>query len=320
MQKEKYSIGELTVDNIIGGGINPLVHNIVYLDPAAGSDGQDGKTMERAVKTLAQARLKVTTGKNDVIVLVQSTSFLNLAADPDFTENYLTIAGNAVGHMFSQRSRIAMASDYGTPMITVEGYGNRFQNLYVTQGYSTTAVAKVGWLIQGNYNSFDHVHFSAPISSGLGADAAFRALRITAVGETCFNHCTFGMDSMDMTTSNALISLGNGSITVFEDCIFYCRIAATTPYFFEVTNTGTSQLTRAFFKGCQFLAFPNGAYTMAEAFLFTGANPAFMYLDPSCRFDNVTLLSASGTKTHVRVPTTGYAAADADHALIGTAS
>lgn len=320
MRHENLSVGQLDVDNIIGGGVNPLVRRTIYLDPASGSDGNEGKKIDQAVKTLTRARALITTGKSDAIVLVQSTSFLELADQIDFTERYISLIGNAGQQMFSQRSRISCGADITSPVVTVSGYGNTFANLYFTQGYTASHASHVGWLVSGNYNNFRRFHFAGPQTSQLGGDTAFRAVTVSAVGNTHFDHCVVGMDSMDLSVANALVSLGNGSITTWEDCIFYCRINATTPYFFEVTNTGASQLTRAFFKGCKFIAFPNGAYSMAEAFLFTGSNPARMYFDQNCSFDNVDLLSATAKKANMRVPVVAPVASNAEGALISISS
>lgn len=299
---EEASIGELTVDTIIGGAINPF-RRIVYLDPTAGSDGNGrGRSVGKAVKTLANARLQIETLKSDAIVLVNGASPLSLAANPLITESLTSFLGNAAPNMLGKRSMIQPATDYGTPMLTISGYGNLFQDLYYRHGDAFgTATSVVGVLVSGNYNTFRRVHFNGPVNALLGQAATFREVSITATGNVHFDHCVVGTDTIDLTTNNSLVSLAAGSITTWEDCIFLCRISATTPHFFEVLNT--SGITRANFKRCQFICLAtNMATTMAQAFTFTGGATCAMVFDSECQFVNVTELALSASLGYIWTP------------------
>jgi len=327
MQKEKISIGELTVDSIIGGGVNPLVRRTIYLDPTNGSDGNDGSSLDGAVKTLAVARAKITTGRNDRIILLQGApnstsssggSALSITSALTFTENMTSFVGNSPPLMLGKRSRMMSATDFGTPQILVSGQGNLFANMYVTQGVSAGATMLVGWSVTGAYNSFYRMHMAAPQNDTQGAASGFRALSVTATGNCHFDHCVVGNEACSMTAANALVSLGAGSVTTWEDCIFLVRVSGNGyPYFFEVCNTST--VTRAFFSRCKFIAFDvlGQGQAMSEAFLFTGGSntyQAHMEFDQDCVFDGVTLLTAAASKAWMRIPR-GFYTTTASEAL-----
>lgn len=306
MRKEQFSIGQLTVDNIIGGGVNAGIRRKIYLDPTAGSDGNDGLEITRALKTLAAARARITSGKSDAIIMVQGASSLSLAADPVISETCLSILGNAPGALQGMRSRIKMASDYGTPMLTLSGNGNLYSNLTIAHGYLATAVAKVGVLASGSYASFKNVHIQSPLSVGVTSDTAFRSLEVS--GDGCrFERCVVGVNSVGLTGANALVQLDCGTNTMFEDCTFILNSLATAPYFFYVINTPSAPgPTIAQFKRCTFIAaavnMGNGALPVAEAFKFTGGDTCAMIFDDACNFVNITKITASATNQFVWMP------------------
>jgi len=327
MRKELFSIGELTVDSIIGGGVSPYVRRTGYLDPTNGTDGNTGKSIAKPVKTLAKARSLITTGKNDRIILLQNASLagvssgISLAADPAFTENMFSLIGSGPG-MQGMRSRIGMASDYGVvgsgyAMINVgtagasgtTGVGNLFANLYTMHGYSTTHVTHVGWLINGNYNTFKRCHLHGPNSTGLAGDASYQGVRVVGTGFQLFEDCTFGNLSVARSLGNCNVALGVGTCTLFRNCTFLAYLGADTPYFVQVENT--SGLTEVAFENCKFYAMSSSMNTaMAEAIKLTGSATCRVYLDPLCAFDNVTLLTADATKAYVRVPASYTATAN----------
>lgn len=300
MRHEQLSVGELEVDSITGAGIELFSRKKIYLDPTAGSDGNDGLTITRAKKTLAAALGRITTGKSDTIIWVQGASHLSLSADPAWSYNLTNLVGNAGPGMVNKRCKITMASDYGSPALTISGYGNVFANLFHEHGFGATKVALQGVAISGHYNTFKGVHFGGPLNDTLGADASYRGVVITGINSH-FDHCVFGFDTIDRTGANSLVSLGPNTMTTFEDCIFLTRISGTTPYFFEVLNT--SAVTRAFFKRCQFIALStNMAVTMAEAFNFTGGSTCAMVFDSECTFMKVTKIAATGSYGYIWVP------------------
>jgi hypothetical protein len=120
-------------------------------------------------------------------------------------------------------------------------------------------------------------------------------------GETYFEHCIIGVDTEDRTGANSLLSLGAGTDTTFDDCLFLTRVGATTPFFAEILNT--SGVTRAFFNRCKFVALStNNGFAMADAFNFTGQATCFMVFDSGCQFVGVTELAVSASLKFIWTP------------------
>jgi hypothetical protein len=298
---EQLSVGELEVENIVGG--SDCFRKEIYLDPTSGSDGNDGLSLARAVKTWAFAKAKITSqvvSANSAIKLVPGSSGLSLAADPAWTLNCGALIGLAPEAMMNQRSRIGMSGAY-TPMITISGYGNLFKNLYLQHG--TAAGDLVGAHITGSRNAFHNVHFAGPMAAAQASEAGFIGVHIDTVAETYFKKCFFGNNTQDQDEASSLVKMSVGcGIAIFEECIFMMRAKAadTDPYFVTIDNTTDTGL--AIFKKCLFIAAPNGG-TPAVAINFVGAAVGYAILDAECQFCNVTNIAATDKDQFVRMGT-----------------
>jgi len=288
MRKERYSIGELNVDRITGAGMPPFSRRKIFLDATSGSDGNDGLAFDRAKKTLAAALAKINTDKRDSIYLIgKSSSGLSLSADPAWTYNGTDLIGLDSGCIYGGRSRIGMASDYGTPAITISGHNNRFSNIDFMHGFSSGHVAHVGVSITGTRNAFFGCHFNGPLNTDLATATEYVGVSI-AGSENYFNHCIFGARTLGRTqpAPNVKMIAGVGD-QYFEDCVFQVCLGDGDPTFLEIANTASTGL--AVFKRCMFIAFnSNWATAMTVAFQINGDYTCGILLDPQCQFYNVT--------------------------------
>ena len=297
MRYENLGVGNLQADVITGAGIELFSRRKIYLDPTAGSDGNDGLAITKGKKTLAAALDKISTGKSDTIILVQGTSGLSLGADPAWSYNMTRLIGNAPPGMMNMRSRIGMSTAF-SPFITVSGYGNLFANLYTMHG--TAAADYIGWLISGSRNVFKNVHFGGPMNADQGGHASYEGVKITGQ-ENYFDHCVFGTETIERDETTPNVTLGPGTHTIFEDCVFLLMAADTDPYFVKFTNS--SAVTHADFKRCRFIAMSsNMAVTPAVALKFSGGATALATFDAECQFINVTAITVAGSYGYVWVP------------------
>jgi hypothetical protein len=275
-----------------------------FLNAALGSDGNEGNYNGNGLKTLTAAYAKLETLKNDCIILEQSASTVSLASAFTWSKSLCGLIGTS-RNRFNQRSRIGMSTTF-TPMITVSGYGNTFANLYTMHG--TAAGDYVGWLVSGERNTFENVHFGGPMAAAQGGHASYNGVSVTG-SENYFNGCVFGTSTIDRDELTPNVTLGEATYTVFENCIFTMSIADTDPYFIAVANAGGN--TQAFFKNCMFYAMnPNHSSAAAVAFTFSGGSTAAMILDSNCTFANVTKLAASASMKYIWAPTVFAATAD----------
>jgi len=245
-------------------------------------------------------------GNNNVVVV--SPDSHSLAAALVLDKNMTHVVGNfplAGGPAMNGRARLGMSTTF-TPMITVSGYGNLFQNLYTMHG--TAAGDYIGWLISGARNRFREVHFGGPMIAAQGGHASYNGVHVTG-SENYFRDCVFGTSSIDRDELTPNVTLGAATYTVFENCIFTMSIEDTEPYFIAVANTTGN--TQAWFKNCQFYAMnANHASAAAVAFTFSGGSTAAMILDPNCSFNNVTKLAVSASMRYIFTPTVFAATAD----------
>ena len=251
--------------------------------------GVDG---DHLLTTHALAYAKVTSAQNDVVILAPEAH--SLTEDPAWSKSQAHIIGQHHAGFAGQRVNFSMASDYGAVMATLSGVGCKLQGLYMQHGYSTGHVCHDGLLVSGNYSLLDNIHINSPISTGLASATDYAgALRISGTGFQTIRNSTFGNASVDRSGACPLVTLGSGTCTLFENCIFLSRISATTPYFFTVNNT--SGLGFAIFRKCQFIAMStNMATKMAVAFNMTGGTTWANVFDNDCQFNGVTHLGASG--------------------------
>jgi len=292
---ENLSVGQLEAETILGSDV---FRKKIFLDPTNGSDGNDGLAIEKSCKTLSVAKGKITTGRNDAIILVPGSSGLSLAADPALDFNCTSLIGGGPPEgLMNQRARIGMSTTF-TPFMTISGYGNLFKNFYTMHGTAITDL--VGLLISGARNVFDHVHFGGPMVAAQAGDSGYIGVHVTG-SENRFKNCVFGVDTIGRDEASPNVQLGPGTLTFFEDCLFLLNLADGDPLFFKVLNT--SGYTWALFKRCIFMAF-NSNYATAEtvAFKFTGGSSCAMVFDNECMFQNVTALCDAAEDQYIWMP------------------
>jgi hypothetical protein len=242
--------------------------------------------------THALAYAAATSAQNDVIVLAPESH--SLTVDPAWSKSQTHIIGMHHGGFAGQRVNFSMASDYGATLATLSGVGCKLQNLYLQHGYGTGHVCHTGLVVSGNYNLLENIHITSPVSTGLGSAEDYGgALSITGTGFQTVRNCTFGNASVDRSTATALVVLGSGTCTLFDNCIFISRISDTDPYMFTINNA--SGLGFAIFRNCQFIALStNMATTMAAAFNMTGGTTWANIFDANCQFSGIAKIGASG--------------------------
>lgn len=296
---------------IENAGVNPgvlaqksMVYSSSSAAPYAYWSARGGAAVDAMYSSLATAEAALTTGRNDALLLTPENHSLSATLTWDLNNSHLIgMAPNGLG--FNKRARIGMSTAF-TPMITVSGTGNSFSNIYTMHG--TAAGDYIGWTISGERNAFAGVHFGGPMAAAQGGHASYNGVNITG-SECVFNQCIFGTNTIERDELTPNVTLGAGTITIFDECIFTCALTDTDPYFIAVANT--SGYTQAYFRKCQFLAFSaNQANKAAVAFTFSGGSSADMVLDASCTFAGVTKLAASASMKYIWAPTVFAATAD----------
>ena len=248
----------------------PYVGNIYYVDPNSGSDtANNGSDIDNALKTVATAYGKCTTGKHDVVLIVPTggTGRTSETASITWAKRFTHLIGNAAPTAQDARAGVGMAA---STVFTISENGCIFKNLTFTQ----TADVNEPVTITGDYNAFIGVDFKGSLNATTGDDTAMRCLNFDGGQENTFAGCTFGQDTIMRSAANATIEFENAaSRNVFEGCKFIAAIDAATPV--HILFTGTSAIDRWIeFKECTFYSFSSNDGTAMTACMNLSAQTA----------------------------------------------
>lgn len=268
--------------------------NTFYVDGTHGSASNSGRNPKQANLTVAAAYAKVTDNNNDVIRLIGETTAVAQAATLTWSKNLTHLIGEAGPGVWNMRSRIEQTGTF-TPMWTISGYGNSFQNLYFMQGQNAADV--VGVYITGARNTFQRVHFLPQFATAMDS-ANFRLVSINN-SETTFRDCTFGGDGAIM-TNGALVQLGKTGDggpprTYFENCTFWMKSDNAQAAFLDCALAGLGGGI-AVFKGCTFF---NLGTSLTYGILGAGLSNFQLYFDQNCSFIGVTDVVAGDYENYV---------------------
>lgn len=291
------------------GNINLLAK---YVDTTAAIGAHLAKYFDpdKQFTSLATAEAAMTSLRCDTLLVTPEAHSLAAALTWDLSCSNL-VGMSPSGPGFAKRARIGMSTTF-TPMITVSGYGNTFNDVYTQHG--TAAGDYVSWLVSGTRNVFNGVHFAGPMNAAQGGHASYAGVSITG-SENVFNSCIFGSSSIgrDELTPNVTLTSGTGAelLTIFNQCTFVLFATDTDPYFISAVNA--DGLLVAQFNGCKFICVSNNnAVKAAQVCTVSGAAPAAVYLnfDSNCEFVNVSHYVAAARTASVHMPTVFAATAD----------
>jgi hypothetical protein len=248
----------------------PVVGNIFYVDPSGGSDtANPGTAANNALKTVAAAYAKMTSGNHDVVVIAPTGGAGRTAETASITwgKRFAHIVGAAAPTAQDARAGIGMAA---STVFTLSENGCLLKNLTFTQ----TADVNEPITITGDYNAFLGVDFKGSLNATTGDDTAMRALNLDGGQENYFGGCTFGQDTIMRSAANATIEFENAaSRNVFEGCRLIAAIDAATPV--HVLFTGTSAIDRwVEFRDTTFYSFSANNATAMTACMDLSAQTA----------------------------------------------
>jgi hypothetical protein len=270
----------------------------IYVKPASGSDGHDGKTPGRAVKTLSKALSLATANNNDIVYLIGegatgalSTDYLSAALD--WNKDGVSLIGYNSGNGISPRSRISwvsgMTASADTVMFTVSANNCYFANLEICN-FAADANLAFNCSVTGDRNRFYRCHFA-----GIGNDtqdaAGAYSLLLSGAEENLFEECLIGLDTVARgTAANSEILFGSGATrNHFLKCKIITYAEAAGHQFVIAPASSLDRWT--LFEDCTFLNQPTGVSsgtTMTEALDVTsGGSPNGAIFCKDCSFFGV---------------------------------
>lgn len=270
----------------------------IYLDAANGSATGNALSPTTAITTLTGAVAKITTGRNDVVRLIASSTSVSLAENLDWSYNCSHLIGEGSFGVQNMRSRIGHSANFAT-LMTISGYGNSFHNLYFMHGRGSATNA-TGINITGPRNSFINCHFGGPAHATEAGTAAYRLVKL-ANSETYFKNCVFGLDTIPLTAAVSLVEFGaqaDPPRAVFDDCLFIVAVNAAggqgATFMSVVAGCGEGL---ALFRNCQFVNIGSSALTLGID--GAGLNNFKMAFNNNCYFAGVTDVAAAAHESRI---------------------
>lgn len=257
---------------------------IFFVDPANGSDSNDGLSPETALATVTAAYALCTANQHDIVFYIAGSSGLNLSATLTWAKNYTHLIGMAAPSGIASRARFFQLSTATglSPLINITASGCIFANWYVFQGVDD-ATSLINVQVTGNRNYFQDVHFAGGGHDTMAIDNC-ASLFVNGGHENRFVRCTLGVDTIALATGgNVLRFDGSASRNEFIDCKLSTLIDNEGARLVELVD-GTAVDRITWFRNCLFISNSvNKATTMASAFEIPAhTTTATIYLDRQC--------------------------------------
>lgn len=277
--------------------------NAYFLDPANGSDSNDGRSPDNAFASLETAYAALTANQNDILYYIAGATSLSLTAAFEWAKSYTHFIGLCAPVGAAKRARIFMTSTVtSTPMFKVSASGCVFKDLYIFHGIADAA-ALVCAEVTGGRNYFENVHFAGIGNATQDATGA-ASLKLNGAEECMFKSCQIGLDTIarGADTSEILVD-GSAKRIVFDDCLIYAYIDNAGHAMVQLAdNQGLDRFM--IFKNCLFLSESlNNGTAMTSAFELPASLVTSAYALINCTAVGISAWdSNSRTKTYANMP------------------
>ncbi len=309
-----FPLGSLKIDGVpVTANIGiPIQGKYIFVKPHSGLDIYDGLSPQKAVKTLARAKVLATADQNDVVVMFSESNTGTITSDLqltnlDWNKDLVHLIGVGAGSFLGQRSRVGWSTStstaIATPLFTLSANSCLISNVeFISELAGGTS--QPGCM---NVTGMRNKVFNCQISGMANADqviAGAYSLYLNAAAENLFERCYIGLDTIPRATdTTSEIRLANAATrNMFLDCTIATQIGHNTysPY---VYFNGADAIDRwLHFKRCSFINFSvNYAYTQSVAFLHSATpTKGVTWVEYSSAM--ATNWSAAGVKTYISNP------------------
>lgn len=260
---------------------------------------------DREHTSLVTAESKMTTGRNDTLLVTPDSHTLTAAVTWDLNNSHMV--GMYSPAMMNQRARFGQSGNF-TPMVTVSGYGNSFHNIYTMWG-ANNAANLTGWECTGPRNSFYNCHFAGPMNAAQGIDGAtcFHLDGSTSGGECYFENCVFGTETVERTDGCSSLLVGGVLRAIFKNCYFLAGSdSGLDSYLIEAEADAYGW---CYFDNCKFINISTAGFdnTMAVGLACSATTTAFRFLfSAGTTFHGVTDVIAAADQANVEFGTAAH--------------
>jgi len=269
-----------------------------FVDPAYGDDTFNGDTPDQAKSTLAAAFDLTTSGYNDTIFFLGSTTADTLAAALTWDHNFTHLIGvtNGLPGLGSRCRAIGGSTTDLTVVITVSAQGCLFRNVKIAN--ESNADEDGGALVvSGNRNAFYNCEIAGMLHATPATRAGSYSLAVSGA-ENYFNNCYIGADTITRAAANAELVM-SGSKNRFDSCTFASQSDTAGHFAVKVSGAGTN-----YWKDCLFHNMSvNWATSLTDAFNITASSTHYIILQWPYQFVGYTGVADVVTHAYVNGPT-----------------
>lgn len=306
-----------------GAPVNGLftTGKVWFLKPGTGSDNNNGKKPNQAVKTWAKAHTLARADKNDIIYVIAEDN--SASGTTDYQSSTLTLSKDGVhyvgvnsGSFTGQRSRIAQLSTATgvAPLVTFSASNASMRNIHIFHGVNDATSKTAAISVTGERNYFYKSHF-AGIGHATMDVADNCSLQVSGGAENHFDTCHIGLSTIARgSAANSEIRLESSAVrNLFTDCVVDTYAEAAGHQFVLVPTNGLDRWN--IFKNTVFVNMPTGdasGTTMTEAFdVVGGGSPDGIIILEGCTVYGATDWEAATVSGKVMIRTDGGTAATA---------
>jgi len=258
-----YQLGGIPVMAGIPFGKNAKYY---FVDPANGSDSNDGLSLDTALATLIAAEAKTVANQHDTVFYIGGATKLDMSAALTWDHNYTHLIGVCAPTMVAQRARIMFetGTTAASPLLDITASGCIFKNIYIFHGIAS-ATNFLNVQVTGGRNYFENVHFAGGGHATQAVDGG-ASLALYGAEECTFVNCTIGVDTIAAATGMMGVRVdSDAKRCIFKDCNFTMYAGNSGSGFVEVVDSAGFD-RYLLFDRCLFLN-DAVAYTMASAFV-----------------------------------------------------
>ena len=289
-------------------GIPVTYGRYIFVDADNGNDGNDGRTLGTAVKTIAQAYSLATTNANDVILLSANAAH-TLTSMLDVSKSRVHFVGLGVGpRKYGQRAKINMGVTTAVTdlfMVKNTGVGNSFTNIkFASDNTLTQAIGTVGE--GGEYASYSNCEFYNSVK----LDSDTHAELVLNGDSAQFYNCTFGSlaDSVSGNkirpavtfTTNTVTATSQARDVLFDGCKFWKNAGGTGTVMVKISSDNDIERV-AEFHDCQFVANKLGSVPAVAIASATLSKAQVILTGDTCAFNCTKIATATGVVSGLSV-------------------
>lgn len=300
--------GAMTIP-LLGGSISGSDAKTFFVDPANGSDSNDGLTPQSALDTVSAAYAKTVDKRGDVIYLYNDGNTSGTSREDatiTWSKDNTHLIGLCAPTMLSQRARISpntTNTSIVTPQLTVSGHGNIFQNISLFEGSSEDGQASTGVSVTGNRNYFNNVAIMNMGHANSADEAGSNCLLISGGQENTFDNCYIGLDTIARSAANSNVKFASAATrNIFRNCFFPMFADNAGALFIDANSSGAID-RYAYFKGCMFYnAIGSTGTTITQAFSIH-ASAGGLFLFDYCSVVGITKMeTTASTLLYINMP------------------